>query len=106
MTFVACIFIIVFGSIRDGISDRAPGVGWTNWHIVTWLARVLAVFVLLLKLAYAGYWLQVFTILIVSTFHNFFYKIGLSLRPRLQGPGEKPEWFKAIEKIWSWLPWV
>lgn len=106
MITLASIFILVFGAIRDGISERALGVGWTGWHIVTWLARDVAVFILLLKLVYAHSWLQVLLVVIVSTLHNQFYEIGLSLRPFMQGPAEKPKWFKRLERLWLWLPWV
>lgn len=102
---LASVMILLIGAIRDGISDRAPGVGWLEWHFVTWIARELPVlFLLVILLERANYFLFGF-VLFAATFHDSFYELGVYLRSAFRGDPEPPRWFNCLRKLWSWLPW-
>lgn len=104
--FNAAAIAFLVGAVRDGISERAAGVGWTWWHVVTWQAREGPVFLILVVLYDHGRYGLIVLLLLLATLHDAFYRLGVDLRPALQGTPEPPLWFKRIRRIWSWLPWV
>src|SRR5574342_533306 len=106
LLFSAAAIALLGGAVRDGISERAPGVGWTDWHVVTWLARETPVVLILVIFCYHGRYGLIIFLLILATLHDAFYRLGINLRPALQGSPEPPLWFKYLRRLWSWLPWV
>lgn len=86
LILIASLLFRIVRSFHDGISLRAPGVGWWSWHIVNWLGRdvLLAyayiyvflkapndshIYDILIQLIVLNYWL-----------HQDFYNLGIKLR--------------------------
>ena len=103
--FIAGLFISICGSLRDGISDRIPNVGWVPWHVLGWLARDIALCLIMIPFVEHERYLLIVILLLSRTFHNQLYKFAKSSSLFI-GRVQPPAWWKVIDRILDFLiPW-
>ena len=103
--FIAGLLISICGSLRDGISDRRPNIGWVSWHVLGWLARDIALCLIMIPFVEHERYLLVVILLLSRTLHNQLCKFAQSSSIFI-GRVQPPKWWKVINKILDFfIPW-